>query len=154
MSEISSQPEIITKDLYQANRLVSKLGLNEVKIDCCLNGCMLYYKNNAALTHCKFCREPKFKPKRRGSLTYKDILHQKIHYLPLIPRLKMLYASIISASYMRWYFENWRIDGVMTHLSHSEARQYFDWTYPDFTSDPHNIMLGLCANGFSPKQLI
>ena len=69
MSEISSQPEFITKDFYQAKRLVSKLGLNEVKIDCCLNGCMLYYKDDATLTHCNFCGEPRFKPKRVQHLT-------------------------------------------------------------------------------------
>ena len=36
MSEISPHLETISKDFYQAKRLVSKLGLNEVKIDCCL----------------------------------------------------------------------------------------------------------------------
>ena len=41
MSEISPQPKTIPKDFYQAKRLVSKLGLLEVKVDCCLNGFML-----------------------------------------------------------------------------------------------------------------
>ena len=52
MSEIRPQSETIPKDFYQVKRLVSKLGLNEVKIKCYLNGCILYYKDNAALTHC------------------------------------------------------------------------------------------------------
>ena len=46
MSEISPQLETIPKDFYQAKRLVSKLCLNEVKIDCYLNESMLYYKDN------------------------------------------------------------------------------------------------------------
>ena len=58
MTEISPNLETIPKDFYQAKRLISKIGLNEVKIDCCLNGCMLYYKDDTTLTHCKFCKEP------------------------------------------------------------------------------------------------
>ena len=97
MSMISPHLETIPKDFYQAKRLVSKLGLNEVKIDYCLNGCMLYYKHDVALTLCKFCEEPRFKLKRGGSLTYKNVPHKRMHYLPLIPILKRLYASMSSA---------------------------------------------------------
>ena len=68
--------------------LISKLALNEVKIDYYLNGCMLYYKDNVILTYCKFYVELRFKPKRGGSVTYKDVLHKILHYLPLILRLK------------------------------------------------------------------
>ena len=121
MSEISPHLETIPKDFYQAKRLVSKLGLNEVKIDCYLNGCMLYYKDDAALTHCKSCGEPRFKPKRGGSVMCKDVAHKRMHYLPLIFRFKRLYGSISSAPYTRWNFENQRSDGVITHPSHSEA---------------------------------
>ena len=101
MSEISLDPKTIAKDFYQAKRLVSKLGLNEVKIDCCLNECILYYKDDVTLTHCKLCGEPRFKSKRRGSVMYKDAPYKRMHYLPLIPRLKRLYASMSLAPYMR-----------------------------------------------------
>ena len=40
----------------------------------------------------------------------------------------------------------------MRHPSHGEVWQHFDQTYPDFASDPHNIRLGLCANGFTPNN--
>jgi len=45
---------------YDATNLVSKLGLNSKRIDCCMDGCMLFYdneygKNNDALLECKFC---------------------------------------------------------------------------------------------------
>ena len=104
MSKISPQPESVPTDFYQVNRLVSKLGLNGVKIDCSLTNCMLYYKDDATLTHCKFCREPRFKPKRGGSIVFKDVLYKRIHCLSLISRLKRLYVSMSSVSYMRWVF--------------------------------------------------
>ena len=146
MSEISPQPETIPKDFYQAKMLVSKLRLNKVKIDCCLNVCMLYHKDDAALTHYKFCGEPKFKPKRAGSVAYKDVPHKRMHYLPLIPRLKRLYSSMSSTPYKMWHFENRKNDDVMTHPSHGKAWQYFDRTYSNFASDPLNIRLRLCTD--------
>ena len=39
----------------------------------------------------------------------------------------------------------------MTHPSFGGAWQY-DRIYPDFTSDPHNIRLGLWANGFTSNN--
>nr|XP_009770751.1 PREDICTED: uncharacterized protein LOC104221384 [Nicotiana sylvestris] len=48
-------------DYYKAKKLVSKLGLSSTKIDCCEKGCMLYYKDDAALEACKFCGLSRFK---------------------------------------------------------------------------------------------
>ena len=71
--------------------------LKEEKIDCCMKGCMLYYKDDIALTHWKFYEELSFKPKRKESGRYKDDLKKRMHYLSLIPRLKGLYVSMSSA---------------------------------------------------------
>ncbi|XP_070004824.1 uncharacterized protein [Nicotiana sylvestris] len=74
----------IPGDFYKAKKLVSKLGLSSMKIDCYEDGCMLYYKDDANLS------------------------------------------------------------------SYGEAWKHFDRTYPDFASEPRNIRLGLCADGFMP----
>ncbi|KAM3344018.1 hypothetical protein P3S68_026109 [Capsicum galapagoense] len=39
----------IPDNFYKAKRLVSKLGLSSMRIDCCENGCMLYYKDDIDL---------------------------------------------------------------------------------------------------------
>ncbi|XP_019266462.1 PREDICTED: uncharacterized protein LOC109243903 [Nicotiana attenuata] len=75
---------------------------------------------------------------------------KSMHYLPLIPRLKRLYASMSSAPHMRWHYENRRPPGVMCHPSDGEAWKHFDRTYPDYASEPRNVRLGLCADGFTP----
>lgn len=54
MRGISVQPNSILRDFYQAKKLVSKLRLKKEKIDCCLKGCMLYYKDDATFTYYKF----------------------------------------------------------------------------------------------------
>ena len=43
-----------------AKRLVSKLGLEAKKIDCCMDDCMFYYNNDVVLTECKFANKPRY----------------------------------------------------------------------------------------------
>ena len=73
-----------------------------------------------------------------------------MHYFPLIPRLQRLYASRSSASHMRWHHEYRREDGVLCHPSDGEAWKQFDQLHHDFASEPRNVRLGLCADGFTP----
>ncbi|WMV32547.1 hypothetical protein MTR67_025932 [Solanum verrucosum] len=75
---------------------------------------------------------------------------QTMHYLPLIPRLKRLYASIRSAPHMRWHREYRRSPGFLSHPSDGEAWKHFDNVYPNFASEPRNVRLGLCSDGFTP----
>ena len=70
-------------------------------IDCCKNGCMLYYKEDAGLKECKFCGMLRFKPKRDGIGKYKDVLESRIFYFPIILRLQRLYTSTKTISHMR-----------------------------------------------------
>ncbi|XP_052198317.1 uncharacterized protein LOC127805607 [Diospyros lotus] len=124
--------------------------LSAAKIDCCPNSCMLYYKDDQFERSCKFCNHPRFKSARSGTGKFKEIPFKRMWYLPLIPRLQRIYASTITASNMRWHYENRREFGVLSHPSDDEAWKYFDRTHPDFSTDPRNVRLGLCADGFTP----
>ncbi|XP_019180260.1 PREDICTED: uncharacterized protein LOC109175457 [Ipomoea nil] len=135
---------------YDAKKLLTKLGLGHEKIDCCVNSCMLYYKSEINDKHCKFCGEPRFKPRPPRCTRTKEVPRKRMHYLPLIPRLQRLYASHSSASHMRWHYENRREPGIMCHPSDGEAWKHFDRRFPDFAADPRNVRLGLCSDGFSP----
>ncbi|KAL3509899.1 hypothetical protein ACH5RR_029300 [Cinchona calisaya] len=97
-----------------------------------------------------YCKHPRYKsPKKRGRRS-KPVPYKWMHYLPLIPRLKRLYASSRSAKHMRWHAENMRDPSVVYHPSDSEAYKHFDRKHPNFALDPRNVRLGLCANGFNP----
>lgn len=72
-----------------------------MRIHYCENGCMLSYKDNNDLKLCKFCGKSRY----NGLLAGKEVDVKIMHYLPLIPRLKRLYASNSSAPHMRWYHE-------------------------------------------------
>ncbi|KAM3361279.1 hypothetical protein P3S68_016133 [Capsicum galapagoense] len=101
------------------------------------------------LESCKFCQRAHFKKAPSG----KKVDVKAMHYLPLIPRLKRLYASNRSAPHMRWHHKNRRPPGVMCHPSDGEAWKHFDTKYPKFSAEPRNIRLGLCLDGFTPYSI-
>ncbi|XP_016549954.2 uncharacterized protein LOC107849957 isoform X3 [Capsicum annuum] len=119
MNELNPNELDLPKDFYTTKKLVSKLGLSSERIHYWEKGCMLFYKEDANLEHCKFCNQPLYK-----EVTYakgKKVPLKSMHYLPLIPRLKRLYASMSSAPHMRWHYENKRPPSVLCHPSDGEA---------------------------------
>ena len=92
---------VIPENYYQAEKLVSKLGLKANKIDCCRDGCMLFYKEDNNLNKCKFCHKARYLPSKTGMGNYKDIPVKRMFYLPIILRLQRLYASTATAAKMR-----------------------------------------------------
>jgi uncharacterized protein YggL (DUF469 family) len=91
----------LPKSYYEAKQLVAKLGLEVKRIDCCVNGCMLYYNNefgvsDDALLECKFCQEPRYRVTRNSrSSRRKPIPRKAMFYLPIIPRLQRLYFFFV-----------------------------------------------------------
>ncbi|XP_038711782.1 uncharacterized protein LOC120005976 [Tripterygium wilfordii] len=135
---------------YQAKKSVSKLGLGYQRIYCCPDDCMIYYKDDAHLTQCKFCGVNRYKPWRTGRENFKEIPIKLMWYLPLIPRLQRLFSSTVTAKEMRRHYEHQCESDTLCHPSDREAWKNFDRTYQDFASDPRSVRLGLCADGFTP----
>jgi hypothetical protein len=130
---------------YEAKQLVSKLGLGVKRIDCCINGCMLFYDNefgvsDGDLLECKFCQEPRYCGTRNSrSSRRKPVPRKSMFYLPIVSRLQRLYASLQTARKMTWHSENVekrRSSGELRHPSDGLAWKYFDQVNPGFASDP------------------
>ncbi|CAH9117021.1 unnamed protein product [Cuscuta epithymum] len=135
---------------YDMKKLVHGLGLPVEKIDCCSSGCMLYWGENKDLTECKICQHPRYKTSMDSSKQSR-VPNKRMHYLPLTPRLKRLYASQKTAPFMRWHDEEHGHDiGEMCHPSDSEAWRDFNVSHPSFASENRNVRLGLCTDGFQP----
>ncbi|XP_058729647.1 uncharacterized protein LOC131601773 isoform X2 [Vicia villosa] len=151
MKETNPPNNCVPQDYYRAKKIVSKLGLTAEKIDCCVNGCMLFYTDECKqLKECKFCNAPRYEKKKIGKGRFKEVPIKRMHYLPLTPRLKRLYASMSSAPHMTWHYETRREPGVLCHPSDGESWKHFDQVYPDFAAEPRNVRLGLCTDGFAP----
>ncbi|XP_074293337.1 uncharacterized protein LOC141620334 [Silene latifolia] len=77
--------------------------------------------------------------------------YQKIHCCEEgCPRLQRLYATRNIAEAMRWHDQNPRVQGTFAHPSDSEAWKHLDKMFPEFASEPRNVRLGLCTDGFKP----
>ena len=133
---------------YKVKKLMYAFGLPYHKIDTCVEGCMLYWKEDAYLRKCKFCNEDRYKPRKKKG---KEVPYKRMHYLPITPRLQRLYyASSATACHMRWHSVRTAEEGTMIHPSDCEAWKHFDRTYPEFAAESRNVRLGLCTDGFSP----
>jgi len=89
----------LPNNYYEAKRLVSKLGLESKKIDCCMNNRMLFYdndngKSDASLLQCKFCGHPRYHTIHVGHRQKKPIPLKSMFYLPIILRLQRMFASM------------------------------------------------------------
>jgi hypothetical protein len=156
MLDSTATKDNLPTSYYDAKKWVSKLGLKVRKIDCCINGCMLFYDNefgtqDGSLEECKFCNSPRYQVRSRAvNSKQKRVAVKSMFYLPIIPRLKRMFASMHSASQMTWHHTNQTSSGTMRHPSDGEAWKHFDRTHPDFAAEPRNVRLGLCSDGFAP----
>ncbi|XP_058750302.1 uncharacterized protein LOC131623315 isoform X2 [Vicia villosa] len=156
MLDATPTKDNLPRSYYDAKKLVMKLGLEVTKIDCCIRGCMLFYDNefgtnDGALEECKFCNSPRYVV-RTKTIDHKKkrIAVKSMFYLPIIPRLQRLFASMHSASQMTWHHTNKTSTSTMRHPSDGEAWKHFDRMHPDFAAEPRNVRLGLCSDGFTP----
>ncbi|CAK8543689.1 unnamed protein product [Lathyrus sativus] len=110
-----------------AKRLVSKLGLEVRKIDCFINRCMLFYDNefginDEVLEEFKFYKSPRYQVRSKAiSRKQKRVAVKSIFYLPIILRLKRLFASMHNASQMTWHHTNKTSSCTMRHPYDGEA---------------------------------
>ena len=111
----------LPKDFYKTRQMVRSLGLGYEKIDVCINGCMIYFKENKDRTECVYCHHPRFKPRKKFGGKQKSIPYKILRYLPLTPRLQRLYMSSKTAKHMTWHNDTQRESGVMCHPCGGEA---------------------------------
>ncbi|KAI9087420.1 hypothetical protein K1719_030560 [Acacia pycnantha] len=107
---------------------------------------MLYYKDDAELTSCKFCGDDRYIVVGKGKKMTRHAL-SKMWYFPLVPRLRRLYASEQTAAHMRWHREHRRDENFVTHPSDAEAWRKFDEANPFFAMDPVMFVSGYVRMG-------
>ncbi|XP_074300953.1 uncharacterized protein LOC141632293 [Silene latifolia] len=155
--------KIFPESSYEAKKYKKALGLDYVKIDACINHCVLFRKEFANEEKCPRCLSPRWKEKvvqggdefssdenvrRRTRIPQLVLLH-----FPLIPRLQRMFISSKLAVYIHWHKDRRRNDDdneIMRHPSDSEAWKDLDKRFPDFAADARNVRLGLATDGFNP----
>ncbi|CAK8560568.1 unnamed protein product [Lathyrus sativus] len=142
MLDATPVKENMPTSYYDAKRMVSKLGLEVKKINCCIGGYMLFYDNefginDETLEECKFCKSLRYAVRSKGiDRKQKRVVVKFMFYLPMIPRLQRMFASMHSAIQMTWHYTNTISSGMMRHPSDGEAWKHFDRVHPKFVAEP------------------
>ena len=146
MREALPQPNSMTSSFYDTKKQIARIGLPLERIDCCINGCMIYWGRTTNARRCRTCSTTRWV---RDDFGNRRIPRKQFIYLPIGPRLQQLYASRVTACEMRWHVEQHIEEEKMCHLSNSEAWQHFNATHPEF-AEIRNVSLGLCTDRFNP----
>ncbi|XP_068497787.1 uncharacterized protein [Phaseolus vulgaris] len=73
-----------------------------------------------------------------------------VWYLPIIPRLKRLFANADDAKNLRWHADNRKCDGLLRHSADSLQWKNIDKEFPEFGKESRNLRLGLATDGMNP----
>ncbi|XP_074374170.1 uncharacterized protein LOC141714555 [Apium graveolens] len=138
-----------------AKNIIKDLGLDYKKIDACLNDCILYSGDNKDRVCCKTCGVSRWKGVEQGQEQELDVNSSRIpakvmRFFPLIPRLQRLYMFKDFAKKMVWHAVERKKDGKLRHPADGEAWKTMDPKYPEFSSEPRNVILGIVTDGFNP----
>jgi hypothetical protein len=143
----------LPKNTYEVKKYMRELRLGYEKIPVCVNGCMLFWKDNENAKNCKVCGKSKWKQNKDGvesSQRLKRKPKKVLRWFPLKSRLQRLFMSSKTALHMKWHAEKHTDDGILRHPADALAWKAFDSKYPDFASDSRNVRLGLATDGFNP----
>ncbi|XP_074360627.1 uncharacterized protein LOC141700844 [Apium graveolens] len=99
---ILPQDNAFLDSFYSTKKYMEELGLPLEHIDCCVNGCMIYWGEDINMESCKFCSHPRYKTRlNKSKKERKKVPFKRMIYFPLAPRLQRLYASPTTATHMR-----------------------------------------------------
>ena len=73
-----------------------------------------------------------------------------VWYLPIIDRVKRVFANRKEAQLVRWHDNERKKDGMLRHLADSMQWRNIDRIYPECMEDPRSIRFGLSTNGMNP----
>ncbi|XP_017621922.1 uncharacterized protein LOC108466061 [Gossypium arboreum] len=135
LNEAFPDGNTIPTTYYEAKKKISALNLGYLKIDACLNDCMLYWGDASKKISCDVCKSSRWQ-----SSNELDVDEQ-------VDDLKRLFQSSKTSQFMRWHKEGRTKYGILRHPSDGFAWDAFDKRFPDFASDPRNVRLGWSTKG-------
>nr|KYP57244.1 hypothetical protein KK1_003502 [Cajanus cajan] len=146
---IEALPEgnVLPYSMYEARKIIKDLGLDYVKIDACVDDCILYRGKYEKLVECPICKKRRWKPNKN-----KKVSNKIVRYFLIKQRLQRLFMLRQITEDMKWH-KNKRVDdGVLRHPGPADSLTWktFDDQYGSFFSDPCNVRLGLALDGFTP----
>ncbi|XP_028242242.1 uncharacterized protein LOC114420582 [Glycine soja] len=122
LKNILPADNVLPKNHYEANKILCPVGMYKLK-----NGDSSVHPNAGNPRPAKVC-----------------------WYLPIIPRLKRLFANGEDAKNLTWHADSRKSDGLLRHPADSPQWKAIDCLYFDFGAEPRNLRLGLATGGMNP----
>ena len=100
---------VLPNCMYEAKKVLSRMGMECQKIHSCPNDCVLYKNEYADLSKCPKCETSRYKKKKKVHSNCGDERKNKrqplkvMWYLPIVPRLKRLFANANNTKKLRWH---------------------------------------------------
>ncbi|KAG2371826.1 uncharacterized protein HKW66_Vig0239470 [Vigna angularis] len=138
---------------YDAKKILCPMGMEYKRIHACPNDCILYRNENEVLIKCPKCGLSRYKSKNgeEGGITEKNGSALKVvWYLPLVARLKRLFANPKDAKNLRWHADERTTDGMLRHPADSKQWKIIDQEFPQFGEECRNLRFGLATDGMNP----
>jgi hypothetical protein len=146
--------------MYETKKILQDLKMNYEKIDCCPNGCLLFWKEFADDKYCSRCGASRYLEVKGpdGQTMQTKVAANILRYLPFIKRIQRLYMSEESAKQMTWHKRGKRYEDEhgrvkMGHPSDGKAWKNFDAKHPDEAADARNVRVAIATDGFNPYGL-
>ncbi|KAL4591898.1 hypothetical protein LXL04_004873 [Taraxacum kok-saghyz] len=153
INEMLPEANELPISIYQAKKIMCAMDLDIERIHACRNDCILYRNEHANLHECVTCGTSRYlrvKQKEYNSDVTKNGPPAKLlWYLPIIPRLKRLFANAKDAKLLRWHAEERKRDGKMRHVADSPQWRNIDHEFEEFGDEIRNIRFGLSADGIN-----
>ncbi|XP_076888439.1 uncharacterized protein LOC143538874 [Bidens hawaiensis] len=141
--------------LYQAKKLMCPMGLKVERIHACLNDCMLFINEFEKIHKCVTCGASRYKCENETDEYDDDVTKngppaKLLWYLPIIPRLKRLFANAKESKLLRWHAEERKNDGKLRHVADSPQWRNINYEFQDFGDEIRNIRFGLNSDDINP----
>jgi hypothetical protein len=107
ISDVLPSNHKMPKDMYMSKKMLSALGMEYKKIDACEDNCMLFYKEHKDEMKCLKCGKSRFIEviNEDSEKVMMKVAHKQHCYMPLTPRMKLLFLSKETARHMGWHKE-------------------------------------------------
>ena len=107
---------------YEVKKILYPMCMSTKKIHACPNDYILYRKEFETLTKCPRYRVLQYKVKdddEDEDNMKKGPPAKMLWYLPIIPRLKRLFANVDDAKNLQWHANGRKSDGLLRHAADS-----------------------------------
>jgi len=139
---------------YDAKKILCLMGMEDKRIHACSNDCILYKKEFEDVKKCPKCGSSRYKQKRNseysGQIEKEGCALNVVWYLPIVPKLKRLFANPKDAKSLRWHATERICDRLLCHPADSIQWKNIDQHIPKFGEECRNTRFGLATDGMNP----